>query len=116
MKTIDYTYVVKWPAIIVRFDWEFTNDVTGKIFDRLLADIMENWKFDIIVNMKMVDTINSRVAWWFAWIYEKIDIFWWSLYVTDMNNYVDDTLDLLWMYLFLQKADNEEEALKKLKE
>ncbi|EKE27375.1 MAG: hypothetical protein ACD_3C00216G0003 [uncultured bacterium (gcode 4)] len=113
---IDYTYSIKESVIIFKFNWEFTNENAWRIFDRVVADIMENGKFDVIINMKSVDTINSRVAWWFAWIYEKIDIFWWNVYVTNMNNFVDDTLDLLWMYLFLRKATTEEEALKWLKD
>lgn len=111
MPIIDFTSEVIDSVFLVKFDWEFTNDNASAVFDRILQQIKENWKFKIIMNMQNIDTINSRAAGGFARIYEHVDDFWWVVCVCNMNIFIEDTLDLLWMFLFLSKAKTEQEAL-----
>ncbi len=111
MNTINFTWVNKEWILIIQFDWEFTNENASKIFDEIKEYIRIEWKFKVIFDLAKIETINSRAAWWFARIFEYLDEFWWDLYVTNMNVFIEDTFDLLWMFLFIKKSKTTDSAI-----
>lgn len=115
MTTINFKHEnIDW-ILVFRFNWEFSNINSEWIFNKIKKIISKEKINKLVFNFEQVDTINSRWAWWIASIYEDIDSFWWKLYITNMNEYVEDVLDLLWMFLFIWKTNTEKEALKLIK-
>lgn len=112
MHKVTYTHQIYEWMLIIKFDWEFTNENVPDLFEEVSKTIKEANIYNIIFDMQNIETINSRTAWWFARIYEETDVFWWIIYITNMNLFIDDTLDLLWMFLFLKKTKTNEEAIK----
>lgn len=108
---ISFKYESKKNVIIFRFDWEFTNDNTDQIFIEIKNLIKEKWHFNTIFNMSKIDYINSRTAWWIADIFETIEEYSWKIYITNMNEFTQDSLELLGMFLFINKSETEEKAL-----
>lgn len=114
MNNISFSHELYDNCIVIKFDWEFTNENAISIFDDVSKIRADNKKGNIIFNMQNIDTINSRAAWWFARIYEESDTLWWTVYVSNMNVFIEDTLDLLWMFLFLEKSKTQELALEEI--
>lgn len=111
MVDINFTNEVLDWIIIFRFSWEFTNDNTDLIFSKVKKIISKEEISNLIFNMQDVEIINSRWAWWIAWIYESIDSFGGKIYITNMNEYIEDALDLLGLFLFVWRAKDEKEAI-----
>lgn len=110
MIDINFKHEVQDWIVIFRFNWEFNNENTDSVFTKVKNIIAKEQISNLIFNLQWVEIINSRWAWWIAWIYESIDSFWGKLYMTNMNEYIEDALDLLWLFLFVWRAKNEKEA------
>jgi len=111
MINIDFTYnIIDW-IIIFRFNWEFANNNTEDIFKRVKNIVLKEKIGNLVFNMSKVEFINSRWAWWIAGIFDDIDTLGWRIYITNMSESVEDTLDLLWLFLFIAKAKTEKEAI-----
>lgn len=108
---ISFKYESKKNAIIFRFEWEFTNENTSQIFADIKKLINEKWHSNTIFNMWGIEYINSRTAWWIADVFETIESYSWKIYVTNMNEFTQDSLELLGMFLFINKSETEEKAL-----
>lgn len=111
MNWINFNEEIRNSVMIFKFNWEFTNDNAIEIFDNTIKSILTNRIYNVIIDFWNIETINSRTAWWLAKIFEEIDKFWWVIYITNMNNFIEDTLDLLWMFFFLYRAEDNEKAL-----
>lgn len=111
---ITFTYEKAQETTIFRFEWEFTNDNASSIFEEAKKILIGNWSKNAIFNMIKIEHINSRAAWWIADIYETIEDYSWKVYITNMNEFVKDSLELLWMFLFINHSDSEQNAIKEL--
>lgn len=112
MQEIKYNYINRWKYLEFVFEWEFTNNNVLFIFAEIDEVIGQEKLYNVVFNMQNIDTINSRFAWAISSIFEECDSRWWIVIVYNCNTYVDDALDLLWMYFFIKKASNKEEINK----
>lgn len=89
--------------IIFAFNWDFVNDTIPSIFEKITQIIDTNKIYQVVFDMKKIETINSSGAWYIASTYEYLSHFWWKLELINMNSYISDVLDLCWILLFINK-------------
>lgn len=111
MVNIGFTHEIKDWILIFKFNWEFSNENTEILFSKIRKIIKKEKIYKLIFDMEKVEFINSRWAWWIAGIFDELDIFWGKIYITNMNENIEDTLDLLGLFLFIWKAKTNKEAL-----
>lgn len=112
MKELKFEYKsINENILLFSLSWEVTNDNVIDLFDDIDKIIFEKSIINIIFDFKDINSINSRVAGRIANLYEKLEWFWWNIITINMNDYVDDSLELLWMFLFISKSQNLEEAI-----
>lgn len=111
MLNINFDYIKQDWTLVFKFIGEFSNENADTIFTKLKNIIAKEKIYNLVFNMSKVEFINSRWAWWIAGIFDDIDTLGWKIYITNMNESIEDTLDLLWLFLFISKAKTDKEAL-----
>lgn len=66
--------------------------------------LIKNWNQKIVFDLRNVEFINSRIAWWFFELQEILEGLWWNIVIVWMQEQIEDTLDLIWMFNYIKRA------------
>lgn len=100
---------------IFTFYGELDETNVNETFKSLINEI---WDFsnNIIFNFKWLEYINSKTIWYLANIYSGIDENQKKMYISNCNEWIKDTLDLVWITNIIPTVLDESEAIKLINE
>lgn len=98
---------------IFSFFWELDETNVNDTFKDLITEI---WAFsnNIIFNFQWLEYINSKTIWYLANIYSNIDENKWKMYICNCNEWIKDTLDLVWITNIIPTFLDENDAIKEI--
>lgn len=99
---------------IYEFRWELDETNADDTFTSLYSNIWDFKDKKIIFNFSWLTYLNSKSIGYIADIFSNIEEWNWIMYITNLNEEVRDTLELVWITQIIQMADTEENVLSEL--
>lgn len=99
---------------IFEFKWELDETNVDNTFTSLYSSVWDFKDKKIIFNFSWLNYLNSKSIWYIADIFSNIEEGNWTMFITNLNDEVKDTLDLVWITQIIQVTDTEIEALSQL--